>query len=284
MTTPDARRIRAALDARIMNESAGEDPYPLRRRLAYQRMLRRLSLDNDGGWVLQGGYLLEVRIDVRARATKDLDLAMRTAGSGAEVVELLQRALAPDPDGDTFTFVVSPATALAEGAGGSQAWRVTVDARLDGRTFAKLRVDLAQRLDEIGESTEKITIEAPIHGMNLGAAVMSAVDIAQHAAEKFHALCQIFPGARQNTRVKDLLDIILFVEASLLPDPNLPARIASVFMSRDGVLPPETLPTPPASWREDYLLLATSTGAETTDIELALQIAQTIFRSNTLLE
>ena len=282
MMTADAQRIRAALDARIINQSSGEDPNPLRRRVAYQRMLRRIGLDADGGWVLKGGFLLETRIDTRTRATKDLDLAMRTVGNSADVVRLLQQTLAPDPDGDGFVFSVSRGTALAEGARGSQAWRVTVDASLAGRTFAKLRLDLAERLDEIGDSTEQIEIGLPVHGMRLGAAVVTAVNIAQHAAEKFHALSQTFPDGRQNTRVKDLLDIILLVEANLLPDPNLPARILSIFTSRNDSAPPQTLPVPPASWRVDYRTLALTTATRTTDLDSAFLIAQTIFLTNKL--
>lgn len=50
--------------------------------------------------MLKGGYLLEVRIDSHARATKDLDLAMRSVGEKAEVAALLREALSVDPDSD----------------------------------------------------------------------------------------------------------------------------------------------------------------------------------------
>ena len=282
MTDDEPRRLRASLDARILSQSGGEDPYPLRRRLAYQRILRRLGESLEGEWVLKGGYLLEARLDTRARATKDLDLAMRSVDTGSEVQTMLRAALVRDPDGDHFKFTVSPPTALADDSRGNHAWRVSVDALLDNRSFAKLRVDLVERLGEIAGATETVTVPVPIAGSPFTEARITAVDIAQHAAEKFHALCLIFPDGRQNTRVKDLLDIVLMAEAGLLPTSNLHARTRAVFQARDDREPPSNLPKPPASWRRDYDLLATSTNARITDLDAAFRLASSLFTSNRL--
>ena len=275
-----AGRIRAALDARILNQSATEDPYPLRRRLAYQRILRRLGEHDSGGWVLKGGYLLEARIDSTVRATKDLDLAMRTADGKAEVAALLREGLATDPDGDHFEFRISEPTPLTTDLRGNSAWRVTVDAILGGRTFAKLRIDLVERLDEIEDATEIVVIPMPVAGTAFADARVTAVDIAQHAAEKFHALTQSYSGGRQNTRVKDLLDIVLMSEAGLLPHPNLANRIRAVFAMRDQTEPPAHLPEPPAAWRIDYRTLAAATSARVTELEKAFALVSAIYEAN----
>lgn len=275
-----ARSLRAAIDARILNQADGYDPGPLRRRFAYQRVLRRLSVDPDGGWVLKGGFLLEARLRSGARTTKDLDLAAKSAGEDAAI--RLAAALSADPDSDYFTFAIIKSTALAVDGRGNRARRVTIDAVLDGRTFASLLVDIVDRLDEIGDAMETITVAPPVIGLDLGAASILAVDIPQHAAEKFHALCVTFPDGRHNTRVKDLLDIVLLVEAELLPHPRLAQRIAAVFFIRDGARPPETLPTPPASWRSDYALLAATTGAVTSELDTAFALANDLFRNNRL--
>lgn len=280
MADDSARRLRTAIDARVLNQAAGFDPGPLRRRFAYQRLLRRLSLDAHGGWVLKGGFLLETRLQFGARATKDLDLAMKAAGEDASA--RLATAVTADPDNDHFTFAIIKSIALPVGERGNRAWRITIDAVLDGRTFASLLIDIVDRLDEIGDAVETVTVASPIIGLDLGAASILAVDIAQHAAEKFHALCLIFPDGRQNTRVKDLLDIVLLVEAELLPHPRLAERITAVFLVRDGGSPPETLPSPPASWRSDYALLASSTGATTSDLDAAFALASDLFQKNRL--
>jgi len=57
--------------------------------------------------VLKGGVALEVRLKERARATRNLDLAIREdVVAGEEVRDLLIDALAVDVDGDGFSFQV----------------------------------------------------------------------------------------------------------------------------------------------------------------------------------
>lgn len=280
MSHDDARRLRASLDARIVAQSAGGDATALRRRLAYQRVLRRLGMDERGGWVLKGGYLLEARLPDTSRATRDLDLAMRAVAT--DVARALDEALLPDPDGDNFNFAVTKTTQLATDARGNRAWRLSLRAVLDARTFAELRIDIVERLDEIGDATETILVAPPLLGTGLSGASILAVNIPQHAAEKFHALCLVFADGRQNTRVKDLLDIVLLAEAGLLPHPRLPDRLIAVFAARDGSAPPEELPAPPASWRSDFALLAKTTGALTAELDSAFALAHTIYRENRL--
>lgn len=282
MTGDDARRLRASLDARIINASSGNETYPLRRRLAYQRVLRRLGEHPDGGWVLKGGYLLEARLQSRSRATKDLDLAMREVADGAEVTTLLRNALSHDPDNDHFIFTAASPTALAMDGRDKRGWRVSLDALLDGRIFARLRIDVVERMEEIADAVELVTVPVPVSATGLSDALIPAIDIAQHAAEKFHALCLQFSDGRVNTRVKDLVDIVLMVEAGLLPDPTLRLRIHSVFKSRDNSDPPKDLPQPPASWRVDYAVLAAATDVEHHDLDSAFILASSLFRLNEL--
>lgn len=75
MTPRSAAAMRAALESRINAQAAsdGVDPARVRRRLVFQRLTRRLAVDE--GWVLKGAYLLETRLGRAARATRDLDLA-----------------------------------------------------------------------------------------------------------------------------------------------------------------------------------------------------------------
>ncbi len=75
--TPQA--LRAAIEARIRNESAatGVSPDRLRRRVVLQRIVTRLQRAEPGCWVLKGGMAMEVRLQDAARLTKDLDLGLR---------------------------------------------------------------------------------------------------------------------------------------------------------------------------------------------------------------
>src|SRR6266542_2788919 len=83
-----AGAFRTALEARL-NERAhrdGVDLHRLRRQVAFDRLLARMfdpSQPVRDGWILKGGYALEMRFHM-ARSTKDLDLTVRTTRGAAE--------------------------------------------------------------------------------------------------------------------------------------------------------------------------------------------------------
>ena len=87
------------------------------------------------GWVLKGGYALEMRFHM-ARSTKDLDLTVRSAqgrvGDSTSLRKRLQLVASIDLP-DFFMFIVGEAMAELNQApeGGA---RFPVDTRLDGRT------------------------------------------------------------------------------------------------------------------------------------------------------
>src|SRR5689334_13031612 len=113
-----AGAFRAALEARL-NERArrdGVDLQRLRRQVAFDRLLARMfdpSQPVSEGWVLKGGYALEMRFHL-ARSTKDLDLTVRSggerSGDSASLRERLQLAASIDLP-DFFTFIVGEAMA-----------------------------------------------------------------------------------------------------------------------------------------------------------------------------
>lgn len=91
-----AGAFRTALEARL-NERArrdGVDLHRLRRQVAFDRLLARMfdpSQPRRGGWVLKGGYALEMRFHM-ARSTKDLDLTVRSIqGSAGDSISLRER-------------------------------------------------------------------------------------------------------------------------------------------------------------------------------------------------
>jgi hypothetical protein len=81
-----------------------------------------------------------------------------------------------------------------------------------------------------------------------------AVDLDQHFAEKLHAMVRQY-GERQSTRVKDLADLMLFIESGLQPGPDLVRAVSEVFTAR-GTRPPDDIPAPPAGWEPRYAELA----------------------------
>ncbi len=79
MRYASAAAFRTGLEARLLNQSreTGVSLGRLRRGVVFERLLARLARSGEDGWVLKGGMALEIRMGGRARATKDLDLALR---------------------------------------------------------------------------------------------------------------------------------------------------------------------------------------------------------------
>ena len=249
------RALRDSINHRLANVAAEREIAPdrVRRHFVFQRILVRLSAAE--GWVLKGGFALEVRLGLQARATKDLDLVMLDDLDGAEVQDRLLDALDVDAD-DGLTFQVSAPRALAADETGNPGWKFTVTSFLGSKVFAPLRVDIVARSAEIDGAVGTVEVHPPILAERLNSTAMPAVDVAQHAAEKFHAMARTYAGDRPSSRVKDLVDVVLLAEAGLVPHPDLKGRLRAVWHVRDGLPPPAELPEFPASWQLEYATMA----------------------------
>jgi predicted nucleotidyltransferase component of viral defense system len=251
-----AAALRTALEARLLNESRekGVNLDRLRRRAVFERMLVRLDVAGPGIWVLKGGTALEVRWRERSRATKDLDLALRDRPvHGQALHELVLSQLREDPDGDGFRFDIGPPAALPEDTAGRPAWRFAARALLAGREFARVKIDVVARSEEL-VSTERLTLPGALAFAGFPRRDVEAVAPAQHFAEKLHALTRRYPG-RENTRVRDLLDLLLLIENDV-PAPAEAWTVAhQVFATRATHDLPLVIPDPPASWSGTYATL-----------------------------
>ncbi|RSM62366.1 hypothetical protein DMH03_09630 [Amycolatopsis sp. WAC 01376] len=241
----------------------------LRRRVIFDRLAVRLSADPEGEWILKGGAALEFRLRNRARATKDLDLAVRAADmDGNAMRDALLDALTADPDGDWFTFRVGPPAELAADSAGRPAWRFSVEAGLAGKPFAGVRLDVAARSEELA-ATESLTLLGVLDFAGIPPRRIEAVDRRQHFAEKLHAFTRDY-GDRPNTRVKDLADLVLLIESGLAPDRGLWGVVQHVFAVRATHPLPDVLPDPPPLWREAYPSLAADLTDTAADLDIAL--------------
>lgn len=253
--TPDPAR---SLTDRIRNaaHARGTEPARIRRQLVFQRILARLTIDD--AWVLKGGFSLEVRLGLRARATRDLDVTYRGATPPASALDL-QDALVDaldHADFDDFVFAVALPRAIAADELGNPGWRVPIKASLGGVTFDEIRLDVVARADEIITAVETLTIAPPLAGTGFADVDVIAVNLPQHAAEKTHAYARIYAHDTPSSRVKDLIDLVLLVESGLLESEAWARRVAHVFTIRDSSAPPEGLPEPPGSWKLPYAAMA----------------------------
>ena len=112
-----------------------------------------------------------------------------------------------------FSFRVQKPVALAVDSGGRGAWRFSVEAWLAGKPFAGIRLDVAARGEELA-ITEQLKLPGCLSFADIPARSIQAVERRQHFAEKLHALTRDY-GDRPNTRIKDLVDLVLLIEDGL---------------------------------------------------------------------
>ncbi len=273
MTARTPAALRASLDARLLLVASERmtDVNRLRRHLTFQRILRRLAADER--WVLKGGYLLEARLGARARATRDLDLTSAVNLEADDLRASITAALATDVDADGFVFRVTGARPhLADDGSGLH---LSVSADLAGRPFATVRIDVVARPDEVAGGTERVVLAPVIDVEGWAPVAVPAVDLGQHVAEKLHALCSLDAHPRPSTRVKDLVDIVLLLDAGVLDEAHAADRLHAVFRARHTPWP-QGLPTPPAAWRADYAALVAQIGHELPAYDEALASARAL--------
>ena len=205
-TYTDPTSFRRALEDRIAHISKTEkiDIQKLRRQVAFDRLLARLFLSKPSPWVLKGGYAMQLRT-LNARATKDIDLAMREAKllsndeeeQNEAILKTLRSKASLDLN-DFFTFTVSGPTKNLEAApyGGA---RFHIEARMDDRPFEKFQLDIGVG-DVWIEPLETIAARDWLGFAGIESSPVILIPIEQQFAEKIHAYT-LPRGERKNSTI-----------------------------------------------------------------------------------
>ena len=265
--------FRQALEERLrQREQETKEPLVrMRKRLVFERCMVRLQKKSDSPWVVKGGFALELRMGMRARMTKDLDLFVDMGYFGGKKLSSAEvaRKLREDMDGagkDGFVFVVSEGEEQRQ-IPGVQAYRFNVEARLAGRRFETIRIDvgigdpLVLPLEELKGSDLLSFAEIPSPRIR-------ATSLAQHLAEKVHALTRPFDD-RINTRVKDLVDIMLLMDLGLPDPPVVQGAVIAIFASRGSHAIPQRMENPPVAWVATYTAVAENLHLRETTLDIA---------------
>jgi hypothetical protein len=241
-------------------------------------LLARFFINDSNTWVLKGGYALEIRF-AHARATKDIDLTLPVqlyASSEAEhLMTMLQEESQVDL-GDYFTFTFRPAMQELDGApeGG---FRFPVEVIMDGRPFVKFHIDIGIG-DILVEPVEKIIGEDWLEFAGISPAIIYAISKEQQFAEKLHAYT--LPRTdRFNTRVKDLVDMLLLVREGSVNEVVVRENLSKVFQRRSTHHLPATLPLPPNGWGVKFDLLAKECGMNES-LDQAIEIVNHFYRKS----
>ena len=264
-TYASATAFRVALEDRLKRMAQEEkmDLQRVRRQAAFDRLLCRLFSKPDAPWLLKGGYAMELRLKT-ARTTRDIDLALKQLpmptrdweANAPTVLEALREVGSLDL-GDFFTFVLGEAAQDLDAApyGGT---RFPVDARLAGRSFVKFHLDVSTG-DVLREPHETLSGRDWLGFAGIASTVFLAVSPEEQFAEKLHAYTLPRVG-RENTRVKDLVDMVLLIERTTLDVARLPKAIQETFQRRKTHGVPPSLAVPPDSWSKPFSEMATECG------------------------
>ena len=217
----------------------------LQRQMAYDRLLERLYLVDDG-WVVKGATALLAR-DIGVRATIDVDVYREVA---REVAEADLRAAAARDIGDWFTFELGAGRPVAAGAPGV---RIPVTAYIGPTVWVSFNVDLVGsdlrmtgKPDPVPPLARVVMPDVEQHGYR-------AYPLVDHIADKVVAMFEPH-GERgmPSTRFKDLVDMVAIVlTASVDAAPQLTALGSEA--DRRGVALPARFSVPDRSlWERGY--------------------------------
>lgn len=243
--TPAGRR--ASLIIRMSNAAREARVVPRRIHLvvAIDRLLVRLLQAAPRQWVVKGGYANQLRRPGDARFTEDLDLKIDAAIETAP--ELLASAFAVDL-GDDFGYdVASPPAPLDGPPGGGL--RFVVVARLAGTELGRFKVDVSAADVVVGDF-ESYFSDPVLERLGFGRSRFPVYPVNQHVAEKLHALT--LPRAVENTRARDLVDLLWFVRHFTFRSDALAIACIATFERRSTHSWPPVIDVPPDSWTRPY--------------------------------
>ncbi len=195
---------------------------------------------------------MELRIK-GARATRDIDLAVRDTLSEETggLLQALQNAVAQDLQ-DFFVFWVGEPTRDI-GASPYGGARYPVEALMDDRRFSNFHVDIGIG-DIVLDPLEMTTGRDWLGFAGIPFKTFPTISMAQQFAEKLHAYTQ--PRVRTNSRVRDLVDMLLLLKIGKMTRENVQRSILATFKRRKTHLPPTQLDLPPLDWSQPFASLA----------------------------
>lgn len=185
----------------------------------------------------------------------------------------LQQRVALDAK-DYFEFIIGSSILDLENApyGG---YRFPIEARMAGRVFIQFEVDVAAG-DVWIEQHETVKLRDWFDFAGIESAVISVISKEQQFAEKVHAYT--LPRKTPNSRVKDLIDILLLIEKGNLKNDRIVNMLLETFRRRGTHTIPTVLPAPPDSWNKPFRKMAETSGING-DIQLAINRIQVFYKA-----
>ena len=272
-----AAAFRQSLETRMAASYGTARVQRARKRVAVERLVVRLQEQRPSGFLVKGGFALEMRLEGRFRTTRDLDVAAdaEISTDTEDVTDELENACAIDAR-DGFEFRVAGRPEVSEPDEDSRTLRYSIEARIAGRLFEQVPVEVrAHDLIPAAADTFRGTNWLEIIGIE--PPVIRIVPLDYHFADKIHAFTR--PRKIPNSRVKDLIDMDVLIDLGLPEPDRLMTALEGVFAHRATHPLPAALQAPPESWRKDYRSRASEISGAVTDIDVSFEKAAAFFRS-----
>lgn len=266
---PNASAFRQAVTPRLADSAAalGLPSSVLLQRFVMERMLCRLFSAADSPFVLKGGFALDLRYRPRARTTRDIDLVPRRSLGDVEDLRRLMEDLVSKDVGDFFVFRIMPSKSFSRTGGTADTARFAIEADLAGRKFARFKVDVG--LDPLVLAQPDVVIGEDIyHVPSVRPLAANTLPLAQHFAEKLHALTRRWKD-RENTRVKDLVDLVMLIDRDELVVNDVVRCVRQTFAHRATHPLPDELPKVPELWKREFGPLAAQASLGVSDVHAA---------------
>jgi hypothetical protein len=216
----------------------------LQRQLAYDRLLERLYLV-DEGWIVKGAVALLAR-DIGVRASLDIDIYRPGAADKAEA-DL--RVAAGRDIGDWFRFEIGGRRAVGAGTG----IRLPMTASIGATVWAEFHVDLVGadirmtgEPDSVPPLARVVIPDVEQHGYR-------AYPLVDHIADKVCAMFECHGGIEApSTRYRDLVDLVAIVLAASVDAETQVAALTSEALRRGLRLPQRFVVPDRALWEPGY--------------------------------
>ena len=216
----------------------------LQRQMAYDRLLERLYLV-DEGWIIKGATALLAR-DIGVRGTIDIDVYREVAREIAE--RDLRRAAALDI-GDWFRFEIGAPRPVVDTGG----VRLPVTALVGNTVWVRFHVDLVGTDLRMTGEPEDVPPLARVVMPDVEQHGYRAYPLVDHIADKICAILERHgPTQAPSTRFRDLVDLVaIAVAASVDAQPQMTALRSEA--ERRGLQLPDRFAVPDrALWEPGY--------------------------------
>jgi hypothetical protein len=128
---------------------------------------------------------------------------------------------------------------------------------MDGRTFSRFHLDVGIG-DILIQPVQSIQGRDWLGFAEIPAASMRLISKEQQMAEKLHDYAS--PRNTPNSRVKDLIDLLLLIRTGEVRQTELREAVRLTFDRRKTHAIPQTLIPPPESWENQFIVLASECG------------------------